>query len=240
MRFPRKRKAASIALAVRLTLAAAIAFGTLALCTANSPPSSSSSPSPRRPVSQTMSKRHDQSQPPSTERAAGPLAGAAFVSTHSTASAAAQDKHIFATYTGTADIHAPAPTGPYSGTLTANLGHGPRAGTTLVAKYSVSQSSPNHLEPGAENSVVISGPRGELTGIATDYQFAPGPPTPPIAGNSGSGAVLTISITGGTGRFQRVTGGELTMIQNSTYLDNGFPEHFVQSMTGTITGSLER
>jgi hypothetical protein len=148
---------------------------------------------------------------------------------------------VSATYTGMTDVHAPAPTGPYSGTFTANLAQGPLAGTELVARYSVSQFTSNHLEPGAENSVVISNPGGALDGVATSYSFSPDPPCAGI-GCSGRGAVLTIHITGGTGRFAGTTGGDLTVTMDGVWLTpiEEFPGHFAQSITGTITGSLQR
>jgi hypothetical protein len=170
------------------------------------------------------------------------LAGGAFASAFSAAPAAAQGNQIFGTYSGTADVHAPAPLGPYSGTVTARVSSGPLAGTTLVAVYTVNRSYSSLIDPNAENSVVISNPGGALTGVATSYQFSPDPPCAGV-GCVTRGAVLAISITGGTGRFAGITGGELTMTQDATDLDNGFfndPIVFAQSMNGTITGSLTR
>ena len=170
------------------------------------------------------------------------LAGGASASAFSAAPPGAQGKQIFGTYSGTADVHAPAPLGPYSGTVTARVGSGPLAGSTLVAVYTVNRSYNSLIDPNAVNSVVISNPGGALTGVATSYQFSPDPP----CANQGCvtrGAVLTISITGGTRRFACITGGELTMTQDVTFLDNGFfndPIVFAETMSGTLTGSLTR
>ena len=164
---------------------------------------------------------------------------AAFVSAFSTTPAVAHDQQISGTYTGTAHVYPATPLGPYSGYLTANVGQGSLAGSTVVAVYSVSQVTSNHLDPGAVNVVVIWSPSGALVGVATSYQFSPDPPCAGV-GCVTKGAVLTIHVTGGTGRFKGIEGGALAMTQDATDLDNGFPGPFVQSMTGTISGSLER
>jgi hypothetical protein len=151
----------------------------------------------------------------------------------------APDQEIFGTYAGAADVHASDPSGPYWGTLTASVVDGPLAGTTMVAVYTVNRSSPDLIDPDAENTVVFSNVDGTLTGVATSYQFSPDPPCVGV-GCVTTGAVLTIRITGGTGSFNDITGGEVTMTQDIEGLDNGFPEHFVQRTTGAMTGSLER
>jgi hypothetical protein len=105
----------------------------------------------------------------------------------------------------------------------------------------VNRNSFNLIDPDAANSVVISHPGGSLFGVATSYQFSPDPPRAGI-GCTANGAILTVSIAGGTRRFASVTGGQLSPSMDTTWLSpiEEFPSHFAQSVTGTITGSLQR
>jgi hypothetical protein len=171
------------------------------------------------------------------------VAGAAilmFTSVPAGAASSPTNEPIFGTYRGLSELTAPSGLGPYSGTITARVGDGPLAGTTMVITNTVNRNYPNLIDPNEVNTVVISDPGGALMGVTTSYSFATDPGCFGV-GCTGTGAVRTIRITGGTGRFQSVTGGDLTMNESTTWLDiSQFPNYFAQSTFGTITGSLQR
>jgi hypothetical protein len=147
---------------------------------------------------------------------------------------------VFGTYSGISELTAPSGLGPYSGTITASVQAGPLAGTTMVIANTVDRNYPNLINPNDVNTVVISNPGGALMGVTTSYSFATDPGCFGV-GCTGTGAVRTIRITGGTGRFQSVTGGNLTMNESTTWLElDQFPNYFKQATFGTITGTLQR